>query len=344
MVNKIKNNLIHKNMNTTKCYKSVTICSETTSTSGESSPSRTLVIFDFDDTLFCTKYLDTFSLSYKDIFSCKISLEEINPCLVKEIKDLESAIIELFIKLQEYNYDIIIISNADLKWINNCLTHFLEEFQDFINENKIKIFSAKTLFSQQLTNPAEWKIKCFQNVIFSLYSLEGNNTLNVLSIGDGDEEKKALFKLNKNPTNNSCLSYLLKTKFIQMISYPSATSIIMQLQYLKNNIHKLVLTDKSYFKMKIELINNTAQIKCVSISKKNKKSQSENKCINFILKNIYPKEQKFIFQSEYKNFVFDKNYENFNEKENEITQENSIDNAGKEKIFLGKKTYLNYDE
>ena len=71
--------------------------SETSSTSGELSLlSRTLLIFDFDDTLFCTKYFDTFSLPYKDIFTCRVSLEEINPCLIRELKQLESSIIDLF--------------------------------------------------------------------------------------------------------------------------------------------------------------------------------------------------------------------------------------------------------
>ena len=113
-------------MTNTEYFKSTQINSETSSTSGETTlfVTKTLIIFDFDDTLFCTKYFDTFSLIYKDIFTCKISLEEINPCLVRELKQLESTIIDLFINLQQ-NYEIIIISNADIKWIKNCLTHFL---------------------------------------------------------------------------------------------------------------------------------------------------------------------------------------------------------------------------
>ena len=96
-------------------FKLIQTNSETSSTSGESSLfSKTLIIFDFDDTLFCTKYFDTFTLSYQDIFSCKVSLEEINPCLLRELKELESTIIELFMNLQQ-NYDIIIISNANMK-------------------------------------------------------------------------------------------------------------------------------------------------------------------------------------------------------------------------------------
>ena len=180
-------------MTSTEYFKSIQINSETSSTSGETSLfSKTLIIFDFDDTLFCTKYFDTFALSYQDIFACKVSLEEINPCLVRELKQLESTIIELFINLQQ-NYDIIIISNADLKWINNCLTHFLSELKEHINENDIKIYSAKNMFSKIVKNSKEWKSKCFKKVILDMYKNDLNSDLNVISIGDSKEEKKSCF-------------------------------------------------------------------------------------------------------------------------------------------------------
>ena len=246
-------------------FKLIQTNSETSSTSGESSLfSKTLIIFDFDDTLFCTKYFDTFTLSYQDIFTCKTSLEEINPCLVRELKELENTIIELFINLQQ-NYDIIIISNANMKWINNCLTHFLGELKEFINENNIKIYSAKSMFSKICKNKNEWKIKCFKKVINDLYKNQIKYIdLNVVSVGDNNEEKKAVFnlvKINKY--------YKIRPKFIRMISYPSAATIILQLKYLIKNINNMIFDDNSIFKMNIELKNDKAEIICISSKKKN---------------------------------------------------------------------------
>ena len=246
-------------------FKLIQTNSETSSTSGESSLfSKTLIIFDFDDTLFCTKYFDTFTLSYQDIFTCKTSLEEINPCLVRELKELENTIIELFINLQQ-NYDIIIISNANMKWINNCLTHFLEELKEYINENNIKIYSAKSMFSKICKNKNEWKIKCFKKVINDLYKNQIKYIdLNVVSVGDNNEEKKAVFnlvKINKY--------YKIRPKFIRMISYPSAATIILQLKYLIKNINNMIFDDNSIFKMNIELKNDKAEIICISSKKKN---------------------------------------------------------------------------
>ena len=143
--------------------------SDTASTTGDTaSLSKTLLIFDFDDTLFCTKYFDSFSLPYKDIFDFKLSLEQNNPCLFKEIEELEQNLLELFSKLQNSDYDIAIVSNADLKWIKNCLLHFLPEFRDYILDNGIKIYSAKNIFSNDKNGNS--KIKCFEKVLNDLYN------------------------------------------------------------------------------------------------------------------------------------------------------------------------------
>jgi hypothetical protein len=258
--------------------------SESTSTTGENTViSKTLFIFDFDDTLFCTKYFDSFSLPYQDIFTYKISLEQTNPCLFKEIKELEKVIIELFVKLQSNNYDVVIVSNADMKWITNCLTHFLEELKEYIHENNMKVYSAKNLFSnspnmksteQGHRESTGWKIKCFEKVIKDLYSDENENNinetsidLNVVSIGDGEDEKKAVLKLNKKKFN-FCQN--LQSKFIRMIDYPSASSIITQLEYLQNNINEIIDDNKTIYKMVIEIVNGTTQVKCVPKKKKAK--------------------------------------------------------------------------
>ena len=331
--------------------------SETTSTIGESPLiPKTLLIFDFDDTLFCTKYFDSFSLPYQDIFTFKISLEQINPCLVKEIKELEKTIIELFVKLQNNNYDVVIVSNADMKWINNCLTHFLEELKEYINENNIKVYSAKNMYlkSENLEKESahrestRWKIKCFEKVIKDLYSEENENNietsidLNVLSIGDGEDEKKAVFKLDKKKFN-FCQN--LQSKFIRMIDYPSASSIIIQLEYLQSNISEILNGNKSIYKMVIEIVNGTTQIKCVPKKKKNKINKLNmisssldlvlNGKIKNCLKNQYKEEDEDILSfNGINDFEEDEYFNNkflgFLDSDEDLLRRN---------LFLGKKKY-----
>ena len=329
--------------------------SETTSTTGDNPGiQKTLLIFDFDDTLFCTKYFDSFSLPYQDIFTYKISLEQINPCLFKEMKELEKTIIELFIKLESNNYDVVIVSNADMKWINNCLTHFLEELREYINENNIKVYSAKNMFSNLMSSQnleeghnssKDWKIKCFQKVINDLYNEENNNVnegnidLNVLSIGDGEDEKKAVFKLNKSKFN-FCQN--LKSKFIRMIDYPSASSINIQLEYLQNNVNEILNSNKSIYKMIIEIVNGTAQIKCIPKKKKNKIDKLNiipSPCEIKKKLNYYEKKNDIKDED---NFFFNpfNDYEEHNELSNNSFYD-YLDNEGdlvRKHLFLGKKT------
>ena len=270
-------------MNSPKSYKSTQTISEKTSASVESLTfSRTLLIFDFDDTLFCTKYFDTFSLCYTDIFEYNISLEKSHPKLIKELKELEKTIINIFKKLL-MNYDIVIISNANLKWIENCLTHFLRELKEYITENNIKIYSAKNMYSKIVKNSNEWKTKCFKKVVKELYENEINNLdLTVISIGDNNDEKRAVFKLTKDHIFRK-----LTPKFIHMISFPSAASIILQLKYIEENICNIINEDKNIFKLGIELINSDVKIKCTSEKyKKNYETSINNSYLNNLKKMI----------------------------------------------------------
>ena len=336
--------------------------SETTSTTGESPViPKTLLIFVFVDTLFCTKYFDSFSLPYQDIFTFKTSLEQINPCLFKEIKELEKTIIELFVKLQNNSNDVVIVSNADMKWINNCLTHFLEELKEYINENNIKVYSAKNMYSKMEKAEIDqggsristsWKIKCFEKVIKDMYGEENENEsenennicetsidLNVLSIGDGEDEKKAVFKLNKNKFN-FCQN--LQSKFIRMIDYPSASSIIIQLEYLQNNIKEILNSNKTIYKMIIEIVNGTAQIKCVPKKKKNKKDKLNILCSSFDAQKKLNLTENSLKEKDEDILLF----KNINEFEQDESYNNSLfgyldsdEDLLRKNLFLGKKKY-----
>ena len=322
--------------------------SETTSTTGESTTiPKTLLIFVFVYTLFCTKYFDSFSLPYQDIFTFKISLEEINPCLFKEIKELEKTIIELFVKLQNNNYEVVIVSNANMKWINNCFTHFLEELKDYLNENHIKVYSAKNMYKKDVIYPqskesADWKISCFEKVIKDLYVEEAENDfninegiidLNVISIGDGEDEKKAVFKLRKNKFS-FCQN--LQCKFIRMIDYPSASSIYLQLKYLHNNINDILNSNNTIYKMNIEIVNGSTKVKCIPKKKKNKldKLKIVSSSFNNSQNNLNKKNEGFlIFNNLYdyqEKELFNNNSCNYLERDEDLFRKN---------LFLGIKKY-----
>ena len=215
---------------------------------------KLISIFDWDDTLFCTKYFDTFNLNYSDIFSFKTSLQDSNPYLLNELKDLENSILNLFLELKENNFEIFIISNADKKWIDNCLIHFFQELKEFIEENSIKIYSAKNM---SISNSYFWKKKCFKTVLLDNFK-DNNLEIKILSIGDSYDEKRATLDLRKIK-----FFYKLNVQFVKMIFCPSAASIIIQLKYIENNL-KTILNKKSLLqKMIIEQNNKSIVINCI---------------------------------------------------------------------------------
>jgi hypothetical protein len=54
-----------------------------------------VVIFDWDDTLFCTKYLDLHVSDYRELFEEKISIDQLGMYLNHELQNLEEVKISL---------------------------------------------------------------------------------------------------------------------------------------------------------------------------------------------------------------------------------------------------------
>lgn len=59
---------------------------------------------------------------------------------------------------------VYIVSNADLKWIENCLIHFLPELNEYIRDKGIKIYSAKNMFSSTFSL-GKWKVTYIPNIM-----------------------------------------------------------------------------------------------------------------------------------------------------------------------------------
>jgi hypothetical protein len=66
-------------------------------------------------------------------------------------------LLNLFNELLDDKWTIYIVTNADHKWVTNCLRHLLPDFNELLEENGIKIYSAKNLFSKNL-DIQKWKV------------------------------------------------------------------------------------------------------------------------------------------------------------------------------------------
>jgi len=106
----------------------------------------TLIILDWDDTLFPTTWLHKNKI---DILNNKILLYE------KFFKNLDLLLIRLF-KLLLYCGDVIIITNALLNWIDISIK-LLPNLNKLISTSNIKIVSARGEYSDTNKDPEMWK-------------------------------------------------------------------------------------------------------------------------------------------------------------------------------------------
>lgn len=176
---------------------------------------NTLTILDWDNTLYPTiGYMMNNGINYDD---------------------LDHKIYSFLSVILDYSR-IIIVTDAEIKWIKKCIKD-LQYTKQLINENEINILSSRDIIKEyekiyhkdlELSNR---KIKIFKSIIllFSKYN-------NIISIGDSNKEYNALIDLYKN---NKKIRYFKNVKFFK---HPNNELINEELKLLKHNyfdIYKL---------------------------------------------------------------------------------------------------------
>lgn len=195
---------------------------------------KTIMYIDFDDTLFCTYWLNQNMISLS-------SEESINEYKLYFI-ELDKTITD-FLTSTLAQAEIYIVTNASLKWIKACL-NVLTKTRKVIMENNIRIVSARDNYSQTLSSPTEWKINTFRDIISKVVNnlpndSECNTILNIISIGDANYEYVALLNLdNYFKSKNTSVNYLLKN--IKFIERPHFDLVIDQIQVVKRNMNSII--------------------------------------------------------------------------------------------------------
>lgn len=185
--------------------------------------SKTLIILDWDDTLFPTTWVtgNNMNLSNKDTrLNHQITFAELDNILY----DFLSKCIKLG--------NVIIITNASYNWIVVSMSVLPNTTR--LVSNNIKILSARDMY-QNVTIMNKWKQLAFEKEAMEFF--KGNLDLhNIISVGDADYEYYALIQFYDwkkiKPKKR-----LLKT--IKLLSIPSYYSLIDQILVLSTCIDKV---------------------------------------------------------------------------------------------------------
>lgn len=130
-----------------------------------------LVIFDFDDTLFPTTYFQ----HHQDLTS-------------KDLKELNYAINKLLNVLLSKRFDIVLVSNGSLDWIDSSAI-LLPSLYNLLIRNVIRCVSARDIYEHTGIHYEDWKRFAIVNILTSKpYYV----TKKVIGIGDSEVDRTAI--------------------------------------------------------------------------------------------------------------------------------------------------------
>jgi hypothetical protein len=183
------------------------------------SKNNTLFIFDWDDTLYPTSYVN------KRENNINLSL-------------LDKKIFQLLNNLESYG-KIAIVSNASLSWIKHS-TKKIPKTKKFLQSSGTIIFSAQDKYKKKYSLQ-EWKKYAFRHIVKKHMK---SFVVNVFSIGDSKHEYHSLMSLPyANYINNK--NRIIYLKSIKLLDNPKYNRIIKQLEYLKDDIPKYTKTEEN---------------------------------------------------------------------------------------------------
>ena len=180
----------------------------------------TLIILDWDDTLFPTSWINKNNIEF---------LSEQNKTILynKFFHKIDNNLYGLLTKLIKCG-KVLIITNALLNWIDMSV-NILPKTSKLLKSNVIKIISARGEFSHYTNNMVDWKKLAFKRELQLL--LENTKINNIISIGDAEYEYMALINLYEN---NKQKYRLLKS--IKFKRNPNINEIDEQIEITDNAI------------------------------------------------------------------------------------------------------------
>jgi hypothetical protein len=147
----------------------------------------TLIILDWDDTLFPTSWINKNNIGF-------LSVENRIILYNKYFYKIDNNLEHLLYKLTNCG-KVFIITNALLNWIDMSV-NILPKTSKLLKKNIIKIVSARGEYSHYTSNMTEWKKLAFKRELESL--LQNTKINNIISIGDAEYEYMALINLYEN--------------------------------------------------------------------------------------------------------------------------------------------------
>mmetsp|Transcript_12042 Transcript_12042/g.21364 ORF Transcript_12042/g.21364 Transcript_12042/m.21364 type:complete len:316 (-) Transcript_12042:61-1008(-) len=177
---------------------------------------QTVIIFDWDDTLLCTSYLNL----RQD--------QNLSGTTERHLRDIEQAARKLLELAMSLGHTFI-ITNAMNGWVEYSSAKWVPEMLPILQ--KLKVISARTKYEPQFPGEvSKWKIQAFLEV---QRQLDSQIITNLISLGDSNFEMDAVHVMGKE-----FAQALVKT--IKFRENPSPEELLKQLELVTQKFAKIV--------------------------------------------------------------------------------------------------------
>lgn len=131
-----------------------------------------MIIFDWDDTLLCTSFLNNHRVEHPS---------QLLPESAIRIKELDGRVARLISTALELA-NVAIVTNSVQGWVQFTARSFLPQTFRVIEAFKVGIVSARTRYEEMYPgSPQKWKTESFKEL---LRTVDKRALLNLLSVGD----------------------------------------------------------------------------------------------------------------------------------------------------------------
>lgn len=194
---------------------------------------RTIIIFDWDDTLLPSSHVSGMDPS------------QIDAETKQNLLDCEKIVINILTRVSETYKYLYIVTNAEDLWVQMSMEKYYKTLLTHDVMKKIKIVSARSTYQDKFPQaPQKWKYLAMHDILTSVFvdlitdttqnNQSGSTIQNlkkqIISFGDDNCEREAVISLSKTFPQ-------IYAKSVKFVIAPKCIQIGKQLEFLQNHIN-----------------------------------------------------------------------------------------------------------
>jgi len=185
----------------------------------------TLIIFDWDDTLLPTTWLDELGLLLS-------SSRSPTPEQWTRLQDMATSAAASLTYALTFG-KVVIVTNAEEGWVEASCHKFMPSLEPLLSE--IGVVSARSTCKGQSTH--EWKRRAFTQEVSKYFGQDHAGRQNIVSIGDSMYEVKALLEVGVGAEHRL-------GKSVKLMSYPHVEQMLAQHEVMRDSFRDVVESDE----------------------------------------------------------------------------------------------------